>query len=62
MTKENRGPILSRPEDKTWQSFRSWLLSTTSFILGRPAKDNHTPEEWQQLAEKFWSAGKDKNG
>lgn len=56
MAKETKKPTLSRPKDQTWQSFRSWFLSVASNLLGRPAEDRHTDEEWQQLAKKFWES------
>jgi hypothetical protein len=58
MTKENKKPILSRPKDKTWQSYRDWFLSLSSYLLGRPVKNEHSDEEWQKIAEEFWAAGR----
>lgn len=54
---ENAKKFFSRPRDDSWQAYRDWVLSVTSAITGKEAKDTHTEDEWKQYAAKLWAKG-----
>ena len=50
---ENKKVILSRPKDKSLESFKAWIMELTLHMTGK-AEDTMTPAEWEEKWKEFW--------
>jgi len=52
---------LSRPKNRSFEAYKSWIMSLTAALSGNPEKDDMTQEEWTELWKDFWGI-KEKGG
>jgi hypothetical protein len=54
--------LYSRPENKTPEAYRDFIMNTFRALTGRDDPDPYTPEEWAEKAAEFWGETAEKGG
>ena len=48
-SKPEKIATLSKPKEKTLESYKKWIISLTATLTGQPEKNDLTDAEWLEL-------------